>query len=438
MTKKKEIHIVGAGLAGTECALQLASSGHSVFLYEMRPLKMTPAHKTELCAELVCSNSLGSMIEPTAPSQLKWEMTKLNSFVLKAAHNNQVPAGQALSVDRDLFSKELTALVTSNPNITRVAKIIESLDEVPRPAVICTGPLTHETLAASMREHFDGDFLYFYDAIAPIIDADSINMDICYKASRYDKGGSDYINCPLDKEQYFKLVEEILKADVVRPKDFESTPYFESCLPVEVIASRGPLTLAFGPAKPRGLRNPRTGREPFAVVQLRQENKHATAFNMVGFQTKMTYPEQKRVFKMIPGLENAEFLKLGSLHRNLFINSPKLLSSTLNSKKDPQLYFAGQITGVEGYFESTCTGMLVARFIEAFFKDIPAPIPPPDSALGALLCAITDEKENFQPTNINWGLFPPLPKTKKADKKAAYVARARTAFDLFLNGGSPE
>ncbi len=437
MTIKKEIHIVGAGLAGSECALQLADRGYSVLLYEMRPLQMTPAHKTGRCAELVCSNSLGSMIEPTAPAQLKWEMTKLGSYVLKAAHLAQVPAGQALSVDREVFSSELTKWIDSHPNIKRISKVVSDLDELPRPAVICTGPLTEETLAQSLQSHFNGDFLYFYDAIAPIIDADSINMEICFKASRYDKGGSDYINCPLDRDQYFKLIEEITKAEVVKPKDFESTPYFESCLPVEVIASRGPMTLAFGPAKPRGLKDPKTGREPFAVVQLRQENKHATAFNIVGFQTKMTYPEQKRVFRLIPGLENAEFLKLGSLHRNLFINSPKLLTKTLSSKKDPLLFFAGQITGVEGYFESTCTGMLVSHFIDAFFKERTPPLPPEESALGALLAAITTEKANFQPTNINWGLFPPLPKTKKIDKKASYVARAQLSFDNFLSLSGP-
>jgi methylenetetrahydrofolate--tRNA-(uracil-5-)-methyltransferase len=284
-----------------------------------------------------------------------------------------------------------------------------------------------------MKAHFGGDFLYFYDAIAPIIDADSINMDICYKASRYDKGGNDYINCPLSKEEYFKLIEEISKAEVVQPKEFEKTNYFESCLPVEVIVSRGPLTLAFGPAKPRGLKNPRTGKEPFAVVQLRQENKNGTSFNMVGFQTKMTYPEQKRVFRLIPGLENAEFLKLGSLHRNLFIHSPKLLTKTLSSKKDPSLFFAGQITGVEGYFESACTGMLVSQFIDSFVKDAQAKIPPAETALGALLNAVTDERDNFQPTNINWGLFPPLDNIKKHDKKMAYVDRARRAFAQVLN-----
>lgn len=429
---KKPIHIVGAGLAGSECALQLANKNYDVVLYEMRGVQSTPAHKTEKCAELVCSNSLGSLMEPSAPAQLKWEMSNLNSFILKSAHNHKVPAGQALSVDRELFADEVTKLIDSHPKIRREKKIIQSIDEIPRPAVIATGPLTHDSLAASLREHFDGDFLYFYDAIAPIIDTDSIDMSICFKASRYDKGGADYINCPMNKEEYFKLVEEITKAEVVIPKEFEKTNYFESCLPVEVIAERGPLTLAFGPCKPKGLIDPRTGKEPFAVVQLRQENKYATCYGMVGFQTKMKYPEQKRVFSMIPGLQNAEFLKLGSLHRNLFINSPKLLTKNLSSRKDPLLFFAGQITGVEGYFESTCTGMLVSHFIDDLLSERGLNPPPATCALGSLLNAITEEKENFQPTNINWGLFPPLD-VKKHLKKEKQIERAKATFLQWLN-----
>jgi methylenetetrahydrofolate--tRNA-(uracil-5-)-methyltransferase len=431
MMNKKEIHIVGAGLAGSECALQMAKKGYKVSLYEMRPHTLTPAHKTGLCAELVCSNSLGSFLEPSAPAQLKWEMAQLDSYILKAAYECSVPAGQALSVDRILFGEKITELIKSSPNITLIPKIVESLEEIPRPAVIATGPLTHSGLAESMRKHFGGDFLYFYDAIAPVLDADSIDMSVCWKASRYDKGGADYINCPLSKEEYFNLVEEIKKAEVVQPKEFESTPYFESCLPVEVIVSRGPLTLAFGPCKPRGLKDPRTGKEPFAVVQLRQENSFATAFNIVGFQTKMTYPEQKRVLRMIPGLKNSEFLKLGSLHRNLFINSPKLLSKTLSSKNDPQLFFAGQITGVEGYFESTCTGMLVSLFLDAQLSCSEIKLPDTESALGALLNAITEPKENFQPTNINLGLFSPLGKMPKHEKKEAYSARAKKSFSAW-------
>lgn len=425
----KMIHVVGAGLAGSECAYQLARRGFEVTLYEMRPTQMTEAHKTDRCAELVCSNSFGSLTEPSAPAQLKWEMNQLDSLVLKAAKNNAVPAGQALGVDRDLFAQEITDTINSLSNIKRVSKVIESLDEIPRPAVIATGPLTGKNLAQSMADHFGNDFLYFYDAIAPVISTDSINMDICFKASRYGKGGDDYINCPLNKEEYDRLIEEISKAEKVIPKEFDKTPYFESCLPVEVMVERGPKTLAFGPCKPKGLPVPSTGKEAYAVVQLRQDNKYGTAFNMVGFQTKMKYPEQKRVFRMIPGLENAEFLKLGSIHRNLFIHSPNLLTQTLSSKKDPLLFFAGQITGVEGYFESTCTGMLVSHFLTQMLEDKPASAPSPESALGALLGAVTDPKEKFQPTNINFGLFPPIGKVPKHEKKAAQIKRAKQAFE---------
>lgn len=432
--KQATVHVVGAGLAGTECALQLAEQGISVALYEMRPTMLTPAHKTGMAAELVCSNSLGSLQKPAAPALLKSEMEALGSYVLRAAKNSAVPAGQSLSVDREEFAKELDQKLSEHPLIKRHDRVIRSLSELPRPLVIATGPLTHPDLAQDLQSHFGNDFLYFYDALAPIVDADSINMDVCFKASRYDKGGDDYINCPLTKEQYFALVEAINSAEKVEPKSFEKTQYFEACLPVEVIVSRGPLTLAFGPCKPRGLKDPRTGKEPFAVVQLRQENRFATAFNLVGFQTKMTYPEQKRVFRMIPGLENAEFLKLGSIHRNMFINSPKLLSPYLSSLKDSDLFFAGQMTGVEGYFESTSTGMLVAKFLGARIRGKDPLLPPRESALGSLLGAITDSRDHFQPTNINWGLFPPpSDRIKKDLKKDFYWDRAQSAFADWKN-----
>ncbi|MCC6276728.1 MAG: methylenetetrahydrofolate--tRNA-(uracil(54)-C(5))-methyltransferase (FADH(2)-oxidizing) TrmFO [Oligoflexia bacterium] len=426
---KPIIHIVGGGLAGSECALQLAGLGYFVKLYEMRPKTLTPAHHTGQFAELVCSNSLGSLTEPSAPGLLKWEMSRLGSKILDAALRHRVPAGQSLSVDRNEFSNEISNLIRKNDHIEVIEGIVEDLDQLPRPAVIATGPLTHEKLAQSIRQHFGTeDHLYFYDAIAPVIDADSINMDICFKASRYDKGGDDYINCPLNKDEYFAFVEAVIKSEKVEPKEFENTQYFESCLPIEVMVSRGPLTLAYGPMKPVGLRDPRTGKTPFACVQLRQENKFATAYNLVGFQTKMKYPEQMRVFRMIPGLEKAEFLKLGSLHRNMFINSPILLNKNLSSKKDPNLFFAGQITGVEGYFESTCTGMLVSKFIDAQVTQRPLPIFAAETALGALLGAITEPKTNFQPTNINWGLFPPLVNVHKSQKKQALFSRAQERF----------
>ncbi len=427
----EKISVVGAGLAGSECALQLAHRGFQVTLFEMRQVKQTPAHQTTHFAELVCSNSFGTMAEVSAPGQLKWEAEQLNSFILKAAKDCAVPAGQALGIDREVFAARITELVKAHPRIEIKNQIIQSLDEIPRPAVIATGPLTDEALAQSLQKHFGDDFLYFFDAIAPIVDTDSINTDIAWKADRYDKGTADYYNCPLDKEQYNNFIEEIKSARKIEPKHFETTEFFEGCMPIEVMVERGPQTLRFGPMKPVGLTNPKTGRYPFACVQLRQDNKEGTAYNIVGFQTRMAYSEQTRIFRMVPGLENAEFLKLGSIHRNLYINSPKRLNKDLSSKNDPWLFFAGQITGVEGYFESTCIGLLVAKFIEQKIAGTFTP-PPRDSALGSLLEAITDpfRAENFQPTNINFGLIPPWPENirDKKEKKQKQIARARSAL----------
>lgn len=428
------VHIVGAGLAGSECALQLASRGINVKLYEMRGKTMTPAHKTNNFAELVCSNSFGSQDEASAPGHLKWEAEKLGSHILQAAKEAFVPAGQALGIDRERFSAAITEKIKNHPNIECVEEKIDSIDDIPRPAVIATGPLTEDSLAKSMMKHFGEDFLYFFDAIAPIIDTDSINTDIAWKQSRWDKGTADYYNCPLNKEQYFNFIEEVKNARKIEAKDFEkNTPYFEACMPIEAIVERGDMTLAFGPMKPKGLTNPNSEERPFAVVQLRQENKEATAYNMVGFQTKMAYPEQKRIFRMIPGLEDAEFLKLGSIHRNLYINSTLKLNDDFSSKNDPMLFFAGQITGCEGYFDSTCIGLLVARFVEQKLKDLPFNPPPRESALGSLANGINwEEKEQFQPTNINFGLFPKFEtprKMNKKDKRAKVIARAREAFE---------
>lgn len=432
-TQNQKITVVGAGLAGSECALQLADLGYHVDLYEMRDKTMTPAHKTNKFAELVCSNSFGSLGEHSAPGQLKWEAQKLGSHILKAAFAAQVPAGQALGMDREAFSALVTEKIKNHPLITVHNDVIKSLEEIPRPAVIATGPLTQDDLAESMRKHFGDEFLYFFDAIAPIIDADSINTDIAWKADRYDKGTGDYYNCPLNKEEYNRFIEEIKNARKIEPKDFETTNFFEGCMPIEVMVDRGPQTLRFGPMKPIGLDDPRTGRYPWAVVQLRQDNKEGTAYNMVGFQTRMAYGEQVRVFRMIPGLENAEFLKLGSIHRNLFINSPKRLNKDLSSKNDPWLFFAGQITGVEGYFESTCIGLLVARFLHQKLQDRPFAPPPRESALGSLLEGITDptRADHFQPTNINFALLPPLVE-KERDKevrKKKQISLARAALD---------
>ncbi|MBC7421439.1 MAG: methylenetetrahydrofolate--tRNA-(uracil(54)-C(5))-methyltransferase (FADH(2)-oxidizing) TrmFO [Bdellovibrio sp.] len=428
----RKITVVGAGLAGSECALQLANKGFEVVLYEMRGVKPTPAHKTTDFAELVCSNSFGSLSDVSATGQLKWEAEHLNSFVLKAAKDHAVPAGQALGIDRERFAQAVTALVEAHPRIEIKRDVVTSLNQIPRPAVIATGPLTDEALANDLQKHFGDEFLYFFDAIAPIIDAESINTEIAWKADRYDKGTPDYYNCPMDKVQYNTFIEEIKNARKIEPKHFETTNFFEGCMPIEVMVDRGPQTLRFGPMKPVGLTNPKTGRYPFAAVQLRQDNKEATAYNIVGFQTRMAYGEQTRIFRMIPGLENAEFLKLGSIHRNMFINSPKRLNKDLSSKSDPYLFFAGQITGVEGYFESVCIGLLVANFIEQKLNDKVFSPPPRESAMGSLLEAITDpfKEKNFQPTNINFALIPPWPEPikDKKEKKIKQIEKARTTL----------
>lgn len=423
-----KIHIVGAGLAGSECAWQLAELGHKVQLYEMRPKTSTPAHKTGKFAELVCSNSLGSLTDYSAPGQLKWEAEALGSLILKAAKEAAVPAGMALGVDRERFSEQITQALRSHPNIEIVEKVVESLDEVPRPAVIATGPLTHTPLAESMRKHFDDEFLYFFDAIAPIIDADSIDESIAFKADRFERGNRDYFNCGMNKEQYYDLIESIKAARKIESKEFEKTPYFDGCMPIEAIIERGDETLRFGPMSPKGLFNPDSDERYYAVVQLRQENKEATAYNMVGFQTKMAYGEQKEIFRKIPGLENAEFLKLGSIHRNLYIHSPKKLTSILSSPKDEWLFFAGQITGVEGYFDSTCMGLLVAHFLNDKLKGKTPSIPPRTTAFGSLHNAITEEKEEFQPTNINWSLFPRPEGFNKRGRKFKEQKRLRQLF----------
>jgi methylenetetrahydrofolate--tRNA-(uracil-5-)-methyltransferase len=428
------ISVVGAGLAGTECALQLAHKGYDVDLYEMRPQTQTPAHKTGEFAELVCSNSFGSEGAISGPGQLKYEAQLLGSFILKTAKEYQVPAGQALAVDRERFAKELSNLVQNEPRIQVHAKVVERLSDIPRPAVLATGPLTHESLAEDLKVFFGGDFLYFFDAIAPIVDADTINMDIAWKADRYDKGTADYINCPMSKEEYENFIAAIQGARKIEPKDFEKTNFFEGCMPIEVMVDRGVETPRFGPMKPVGLKNPRTGKDAWAIVQLRQDNREATAYNIVGFQTRMAYAEQTRVFRMIPGLENAEFLKLGSIHRNLFINSPLCLNPDLSSKKDEQLFFAGQITGVEGYFESTCTGLAVAHFLDQKLKGKPFSRFPRDSALGSLLESITapERAENFQPTNINFGLFPSIQERNKKLKKEKQIQSARQSMENWV------
>jgi len=449
-SQNRTIHIVGAGLAGSECALQLATMGHDVVLIEMRGATMTPAHKTAECAELVCSNSFGSVASTSAPGLLKWEAEQLGCNILKAALHARVPAGQALGMDRDIFARAVSQMVRNHPRIRIENRLVESLDQVPRPAVIATGPLTHESLSHSMQEHFGDEFLYFFDAIAPIISVDSVNMEVAWRADRWDKGTKDYINCPMSKKEYFFFIDEVIAAKKTEAKEFEkNTTYFESCMPIEAMIERGNQTPRFGPMSAKGLTDPRTGNWPFAVVQLRQDNKEGTAYNMVGFQTKMAYADQKRVFHLIPGLENAEFLKLGSIHRNLYINTPKRLNRDLSSKKDPWLFFAGQITGVEGYFESTCIGMMVARFLDqkisgvlqAGAENLSDLAPPRETALGSLLNAICDETriDHFQPTNINFGHLPAIAefvegkRLTKHEKRQKQVANARAAMTSWLN-----
>ncbi len=441
----RPIHIIGAGLAGSECAYQLAEMGHKVVLHEMRqegrPESFTPAHKTHKMAELVCSNSFGSQTMYSAPGQLKWEAAQMGSLILKAAKKASVPAGMALGIDREILSDTVTSSVEDHPNIQVKREKITRLNDLPRPLVVATGPLTDTALAEDLRQHFENEFLYFFDAIAPIIDADSINMDIAYIGDRFGKGTGDYINCPLNKDKYYQLIEEIQNARKIESKDFEKewedTPYFEGCMPIEEMIRRGPETPRFGPMSPKGLQHGGPDEYKHAVVQLRKENKEGTAYNMVGFQTKMAYGEQKRIFQMIPGLEDAEFLKLGSIHRNMYIHSPKQLNSDLSSRRDHELFFAGQISGVEGYFESTCVGLMVAHFVHAKLNGSEPIAFPRASALGSLINAITEEKEHFQPTNINFSLMPTIEnmsgRKNKRLKREKQIERAQKALLQWLD-----
>jgi methylenetetrahydrofolate--tRNA-(uracil-5-)-methyltransferase len=412
---RDDVVVIGGGLAGSEAAWQAANRGARVTLYEMRPKEATPAHKTGFLAELVCSNSLGSADVQSAPGILKEEMRRLNSLVLRVADEVRVPAGSALAVDRAQFAERITQALESHPNV-RILR--EEVTEIPTDCVciIATGPLTSDRLSAAIRDLTHAKHLYFFDAISPIVDADTINMDVVFRASRYDKGGDDYLNCPMDEPTYEAFYRALLAAEKVQPKDFEKTPYFEACIPVEVMAERGRQTLLFGPMKPVGLADPKTDARPFAVVQLRAENRHGTCYNLVGFQTKLTYPEQRRVFRMIPGLERAEFLRYGSLHRNTFINAPLLLRETLQLKARPTAFFAGQIVGVEGYTESAAMGGLAGINAARGLAGLPLVSPPPTTAHGSLLAYITtSDPRHFQPINTNHGLFPPLP-TRVRDK----------------------
>ncbi|MRR16421.1 MAG: methylenetetrahydrofolate--tRNA-(uracil(54)-C(5))-methyltransferase (FADH(2)-oxidizing) TrmFO [Deltaproteobacteria bacterium] len=429
------VKIIGGGLAGCEAAWQLLKRGHAVHLYEMKPQKFSPAHKLELLAELVCSNSLKSNDPESAPGLLKNEMRRLDSLIISAADQTSVPAGNALAVDRRKFADKIQASLLSRPNFTLIRR---EVTEIPPDAltIVATGPLTSEALSNAIRTLLGGEYLYFYDAIAPIVEADSINPDKVYWASRYDKGTPDYLNCPLSEDEYKCFRQELLTGEKVALKAFEDVKHFEGCLPIEVLAARGEDTLAFGPMKPVGLIDPRTGVMPYAVVQLRRENASGSLFNLVGFQTKLTWPEQERIFRMIPGLENAQFARMGSIHRNTFINSPSLLLPSLQLKTRPHIFFAGQITGVEGYVESTAMG-LVAGLNAAFIlegKDLPPP--PAGTAIGALLRYISagENADNFQPMNINFGILEHLPvkRIKKKEKHRLYVERALHIFNAWL------
>lgn len=428
------ITIIGAGLAGCEAAWQIAGKGIPVDLFEMRPQRMTPAHQSDRLSELVCSNSLRGTGMHNAVGLLKEELRRCGSLFITTADAHAVPAGGALAVDREGFAEQITRSIDEHPLITLHR---QEITEIPddRIVIIASGPLTSEALAEKIGALTGQEHLYFYDAIAPIIEADSIDMEKVYAASRYDRGGADYLNCPFDKEQYLAFVEALCQGDKVVPHDFEKVVHFEGCMPVEVLAERGEMTLAFGPMKPVGLRDPRTGRDPFAVIQLRQDDKHANLYNLVGFQTKLTYPEQERVFRTIPGLEKVKFARLGSMHRNTFINAPACLNETMQLKGAANIFFAGQITGVEGYVESAASGFIAGLSAAACYQEHNFLSPPLTTALGALLnYPVTASVENFQPMNITYGLFPALEQRirKRRDRRQALADRALADLDLWF------
>jgi methylenetetrahydrofolate--tRNA-(uracil-5-)-methyltransferase len=428
---KSAVLIIGAGLAGSEAAWQCARRGIPVELCEMRPARATPAHQTGDFAELVCSNSLKSESENTAPWLLKEEMRRADSLLLKIAHDCAVPAGHALAVDRTAFSQRVTQVISNEPLIRLRREEITSIPE-DRLCIIATGPLTSDALSqeiARLSSH-DGEnpHLYFYDSISPIVEADSIDMSRVYLAARYDKGSADYINCPMSKEEYDRFLDGLLAAQSVEEREWEKLNYFEGCLPIEEIARRGRDTLRFGPMKPVGLKDPRTGRIPYAAVQLRQENLRADSYNLVGFQNHLKFGEQARILRLIPGLENARFLRYGQIHRNTYINSPTLLTETLQMKSHPNVLFAGQICGVEGYVESIATGMLAGIYVSALINDLPPLAPPRVSALGSLVHYVTHaDARKFQPANITFDLLPPL-EHKIRDRKERHKRQCELAL----------
>jgi methylenetetrahydrofolate--tRNA-(uracil-5-)-methyltransferase len=419
MTPK--IKIIGAGLAGCEAAWQCAQRGLRVELYEMRPVKSTPAHQTDKFAELVCSNSLKSESENTAPWLLKEEMRRIKSLLLKIAQETSVPAGHALAVDRDNFAARVTEAITAEPNIKILREECTQIKEDEGITVIATGPLTSDALSLEVARLSGSNHLFFYDSISPIVEADSIDMSKVYMAARYGKGTADYINCPFTREEYDRFYDALIAAESVEDHDWENLNYFEGCLPIEEIARRGRDTLRFGPMKPVGLDDPKTGKWPFAVVQLRQENLRADSYNLVGFQNHLKFGDQARVLRLIPGLENARFLRYGQIHRNTYINAPTLLSELLNLKQHPNVFFSGQISGVEGYTESIAMGQLVGINVSRIAQGLPATPPPRETALGSLVHYICHaETKNFQPANITFDLLPQLGEAERRkirDKK---------------------
>lgn len=426
-----EVTVTGAGLAGSEAAIQLAKRNIKVNLYEMRPEKTTGAHKTSDCAEFVCSNSMGSYDITNASGLLKHEMELLGGELIKIAHACRVPAGSALAIGRELFSQKVTERIESDPNINLIRKEIEEIPDTP--VIIASGPLTSEKLAGNIKKFTESEHLYFFDAIAPIVEKESINFDTAFYASRYDKGEASYINCPMNREEYENFYNILINAPRIELKEFEkNAKFFESCLPVEVLASRGVDTLRFGPMKPVGLIDKRTGIENYAVVQLRQDNSAKTLYNLVGFQTNLKWGSQKELIHSIPGLENANIVRYGVMHRNTFINSPKILTAGLQSKKRPDLFFAGQITGTEGYTESIATGLLAGINMAKYLNGENPSELPRETMLGALTHYISNpEHEKFQPINSNWGLLPPveLPKKERKNKKLKAELMAKRSIN---------
>jgi methylenetetrahydrofolate--tRNA-(uracil-5-)-methyltransferase len=428
MTEHRKVTIIGGGLAGCEAAWQIATRGCRVRIIDMKPHRFSPAHHSENLAELVCSNSLRSNDPTSAVGLLKEEMRRCNSLIIAQAHATEVPAGKALAVDREKFAARISRILADNPMVEIVREEILTIPPPSlAPIIVATGPLTSEPLAEDLAALTGKERLAFYDAIAPIVYADSIDMDVVYCKSRYDEGPGDYLNCPMDRECYQHFISELANGEYMPLKDFEDVKYFEGCLPIEVIRSRGDETLRFGPMKPVGLADPKTGRDPFAVVQLRKENREGTTYNMVGFQTKLTYPEQKRIFRLIPGMERAEFARFGSIHRNTFVQSPTLLTPTLQFIARPDLLLAGQLSGVEGYVESAAMGLLAGINAARIVLNQPLVIPPPETALGSLINHLTcSDPKKFQPSNINFGLFPSWP--QKVKKKIRGVERSQFAL----------